>query len=454
VGALCARLFFFFYIEGLRTLGGDKGAPSTSDEAAHISMHNNSRRVVITGIGAITPLGNSAPEFWSNVIRGRSGVDHITLFDASNLATRFAAEVRGFDPVQAIGKKDARKMDRFAQFAFVAAVEAVADSGLQITDSNREDIGVIMGSGIGGITTIEQQTKVMNEQGPDRLSPFFIPMLISNIAPGLISMKLGVRGPSQTAVSACASSNNAIGEAMRVIQHGDAEVMISGGSEAPITPLAVGGFCSMRALSTRNDDPKTASRPFDKTRDGFVIGEGGGAFVLEELGHARARGARIYAEIIGYGQSSDAYHMVAPDPEARGVKLAMVRALRDAGIKPTDIDYINAHATSTDLGDSAETQAVKAVFGEHAKTIPVSSNKSMFGHALGAAGALEGICTVFALYHGIIPPTINYEHVDPACDLDCVPNVARKHEVSTGLSNSFGFGGHNAVLVFRKFSEN
>lgn len=430
----------------------DKGAEATSDEDAH--GMNNSRRVVITGLGAITPLGHTVPQFWSNVVRGRSGVDHITLFDPSRLATQFAAEVRDFDPAEIIGKKDARKMDRFAQFAYVAAVEAVADSGLEITDENRDNIGVIMGSGIGGITTIEAQTKVMNEQGPDRLSPFFIPMLISNIAPGLIALKLGVRGPSQTAVSACASSNNALGDAMRVIQNAEADIVISGGSEAPITPLAVGGFCAMRALSTRNDNPKSASRPFDKTRDGFVIGEGGGVFVLEELDHARARGAKIYAEITGYGQSSDAYHMVAPDPEARGVKLAMMRALRDADVKPTDVDYINAHATSTDLGDAAETQAVHQVFGDHAKRIPVSSNKSMFGHALGAAGALEGICTVLTIQNGIIPPTINYEHLDPACDLDCVPNVARKHEVNIAMSNSFGFGGHNAVLIFRKFSDN
>jgi 3-oxoacyl-[acyl-carrier-protein] synthase II len=415
---------------------------------------NNSRRVVVTGIGAVTPLGNTAKAFWSGVIRGHSGVGPITLFDPSKLATKFAAEVRGFDPNELIGRKDARKMDRFSQFALVAAVEAVSDSGLKIDDHNRDRIGVIMGSGIGGITTIEQQTKLVNEQGVDRVSPFFIPMLISNIAPGLISMRYGVRGPSQTAVSACASSNNAIGDAMRVIQHGDADVMISGGSEAPITPIAVGGFCAMRALSTRNDDPKSASRPFDKTRDGFVIGEGGGALVLEELAFARARGADIYAELIGYGQSSDAYHMVAPDPQGRGVKLAMARAIQDAGLKATDIDYINAHATSTDLGDSAETQAVHAVFGEHAKHIPVSSNKSMFGHALGAAGALEGICTIMTIRDGIVPPTINYSHVDPACDLDCVPNVARRHAVSAAMSNSFGFGGHNAVLVFRKFSDN
>lgn len=431
----------------------NKGSGASFDEAITDSM-NTTRRVVVTGMGAVTPLGNSVPEFWKNVVRGRSGVGHITLFDASNLATRFAAEVRDFDPAAIIGKKDARKMDRFAQFAWVAAQEAVADSGLEITDANRDSIGVIMGSGIGGITTIEQQTKVMNEQGPDRLSPFFIPMLISNIAPGLISMKLGVRGPTQTAVSACASSNNAIGDSMRIIQHGESDVIICGGSEAPITPLAVGGFCAMRALSTRNDTPASASRPFDRTRDGFVIGEGGGAFVLEELNHARTRGARIYAELLGYGQSSDAYHMVAPDPQARGVKLAMIRALRDAAIEPTDVNYINAHATSTDLGDAAETQAVHAVFGEHAKTIPVSSNKSMFGHALGASGALEGICTVLALHEGIVPPTINYEFVDPACDLDCVPNVARRDELNIAVSNSFGFGGHNAVLVFRRFSEN
>jgi 3-oxoacyl-[acyl-carrier-protein] synthase II len=412
----------------------------------------NARRVVVTGLGAVTPLGNNVKQFWHNVVRGVSGVDQITLFDASNLPTRFAAEVRDFDPAAVVGKKDARKMDRFAQFALVAAQEAVEDAGLAVTDANRDDIGVIMGSGIGGITTIEQQTRVMTEQGPDRLSPFFIPMLISNIAPGLISMRMGLRGPTHTTVSACASSNNAIGEALRLIQFGEAEVVICGGSEAPITPLAVGGFCAMRALSTKNDDPKRASRPFDRTRDGFVIGEGGGALVLEELGYAQARGARIYAELIGYGQSSDAYHMVAPDPEARGVKLAIQRALRDAGVAPHEVDYINAHATSTDLGDVAETQAIHAVFGEHAAKIPVSSNKSMFGHALGAAGALEGICTVLTIHESIVPPTINYEQVDPQCNLDCVPNVARRMDVDVALSNSFGFGGHNAVLVFRKYA--
>ncbi|HXM17397.1 MAG TPA: beta-ketoacyl-ACP synthase II [Candidatus Tumulicola sp.] len=409
------------------------------------------RRVVVTGLGAITPLGNSVSEFWSNVTAGKSGIDTITFFDPSALPTRFAGEVRGFDAAAVIGKKDARRMDRFAQFAFVAANEAVKDSGLVVDDGNRDEIGAIMGSGIGGLTTIEQQHQVMLAQGADRLSPFFIPMLIGNIAPGLISIHLGLRGPTQTAVSACASSNNAIGDAYRTIQMGEANAMICGGSEAPITPLAVAGFCAMRALSTRNDQPQKASRPFDKERDGFVMSEGGGAMVLEELESARKRSAKIYAEIVGYGRSSDAYHMVAPDPDARGVTLAMERALRDANIKPEDVDYINAHATSTDLGDISETSAIHRVFGEKAKKLPVSSNKSMFGHALGAAGALEGICTVLTIRDGIIPPTINYEHVDPACDLDCVPNVARKAEVNIAMSNSFGFGGHDAVLVFKKF---
>jgi 3-oxoacyl-[acyl-carrier-protein] synthase II len=412
-----------------------------------------SRRVVVTGLGAVTPLGNSVQEFWKNVVAGKSGVGPITLFDASAMPTRFAAEVRDFDPATLIGKKDSRKMDRFTQFAFVAARQAVEDAHLDITDANRDEIGCIMGSGIGGILTLEQQHKVLLAQGPDRLSPFFIPMMIGNMAPGMISIDLGIHGPSMTTVSACASSNNAIGEAFRLIQRGDAEAMICGGSEAPVGTLAVGGFSAMRALSTRNDSPATASRPFDKERDGFVIGEGGGSLVLEELGRAKARGASIYAEMIGYGESSDAYHMVAPDPDARGVKLAMIRAIRDAGIEPSDVGYVNAHATSTGLGDSSETQAVKAVFGEHAAAMPVSSNKSMFGHALGAAGALEGICTVLTLRDGIIPPTINYHVFDPACDLDCVPNVARKADVRIALSNSFGFGGHNAVLVFAKYAE-
>jgi 3-oxoacyl-[acyl-carrier-protein] synthase II len=412
----------------------------------------SSRRVVVTGLGAVTPLGNTVPEFWANVVAGKSGVREITLFDASGMPTRIAAEVRSFEPGELIGKKEARRMDRFAQFAFVAAREAVADSKLVITDDNRDRIGVVFASGIGGILTLEEQHKLLLERGPDRVSPFFIPMLMGNSAPGQISIALDVHGPTQTTVSACASSNNAIGDAYRMIMHDDADIIVSGGSEAAITPLAVAGFCAMKAMSTRNDDPAGASRPFDRGRDGFVLAEGGGALILEELEFAKARGARIYAEVIGYGQSSDAYHIVTPDPSSRGVRLAMQRALADAKASPDDVDYINAHATSTGLGDLAEVQACAAVFGARAATLPMSSNKSMFGHALGAAGALEGICSVLTLRDGILPPTINYTDPDPQCPVDCVPNVARKASPEVVLSSSFGFGGHNAVLAFRTYS--
>jgi 3-oxoacyl-[acyl-carrier-protein] synthase II len=412
----------------------------------------SSRRIVVTGLGAVTPLGNTAPEFWANVVAGKSGVREISLFDASRMPTRIAGEVRDFEPAELIGKKEARRMDRFAQFAFVAAREAVADAKLAITDDNRDRIGVIFASGIGGILTLEEQHRILLERGPDRVSPFFIPMLMGNSAPGHISIALDVHGPTQTAVSACASSNNAIGDACRMIANDEADVIVSGGSEAAITPLAVAGFCAMKAMSTRNDDPAGASRPFDKGRDGFVLAEGGGALILEELEFAKARGAQIYAEIIGYGRSSDAHHIVTPDPSARGVRLAMQRALADAGASPDDVDYINAHATSTGLGDLAEVQACAAVFGARASTLPMSSNKSMFGHALGAAGALEGICTVLTLREGVLPPTINYTDPDPECVVDCVPNVARKASPEVALSSSFGFGGHNAVLVFRKYA--
>jgi 3-oxoacyl-[acyl-carrier-protein] synthase II len=414
-------------------------------------MHS-ARRVVVTGLGAVTPLGNTVPDFWSNVVAGKSGVRSITLFDASAMPTRIAGEVRGFEPGELIGKKEARRMDRFAQFAFVAAREAVADANLTVSDDNRDRIGVIFASGIGGILTLEDQHKILLERGPDRVSPFFIPMLMGNSAPGQISIALGVHGPTQTTVSACASSNNAIGDAYRMISNDEADVIVSGGSEAAITPLAVAGFCSMKAMSTRNDDPAGASRPFDRGRDGFVLAEGGGALILEELEFAKARGARIYAELIGYGQSSDAYHIVTPDPSSRGVRLAMQRALADAKASPDDVDYINAHATSTGLGDLAEVQACAAVFGARASTLPMSSNKSMFGHALGAAGALEGICTVLTLRDGVLPPTINYTDPDPECPVDCVPNVARKASPEVALSSSFGFGGHNAVLVFRTYA--
>ncbi|HLJ83230.1 MAG TPA: beta-ketoacyl-ACP synthase II [Candidatus Eremiobacteraceae bacterium] len=412
----------------------------------------SSRRVVVTGLGAVSPLGNTVPEFWANAIAGKNGIGPITHFDPRDLPTRFAGEVRNFDASELVGKKDSRRMDRFAQFAVVAAREAVTESGLQITDENRDRIGVIVASGIGGILTLEDQHSVLLERGPDRVSPFFIPMLMGNSAPGQISIAFDVHGPSQTTVSACASSNNALGDAYRLIEHGDADAVISGGAEAAITPLAVAGFCSMKALSTRNDDPASASRPFDLDRDGFVLAEGGGALLLEELDFAKKRGAHIYAEIIGYGQSSDAHHIATPDPSGRGVRLAIERALADAGCTPDDVDYINAHATSTGLGDTAEVQACAAVFGARSKTLPISANKSMFGHSLGAAGALEGICTVLALRDGVLPPTINYHTKDPLCDIDCVPNVARKASPEVALSNSFGFGGHNAVLVFRAYS--
>jgi 3-oxoacyl-[acyl-carrier-protein] synthase II len=413
----------------------------------------SSRRVVVTGLGAVSPLGNTAPEFWANAIAGKNGIGPITHFDARALPTRFAGEVKNFDPSELVGKKDARRMDRFAQFAVVAAREAVTESGLQITDDNRDRIGVIVASGIGGILTLEDQHNVLLERGPDRVSPFFIPMLMGNSAPGQISIAFGVHGPSQTTVSACASANNAIGDAYRLIEHGDADAVISGGAEAAITPLAVAGFCSMKALSTRNDDPASASRPFDLDRDGFVLAEGGGALLLEELDFAKKRGAHIFAEIIGYGQSSDAHHIATPDPSGRGVRLAIERALADAGCAPDDVDFINAHATSTGLGDTAEVQACAAVFGARSKTLPMSANKSMFGHTLGAAGALEGICTVLSLRDGVLTPTINYHTKDPQCDIDCVPNVARKASPEVALSNSFGFGGHNAVLVFRAYSD-
>jgi len=406
----------------------------------------------VTGLGAVSPLGNTVPEFWANAIAGKNGIGPITHFDPRDLPTRFAGEVRNFDASELVGKKDSRRMDRFAQFAVVAAREAVTESGLQITDENRDRIGVIVASGIGGILTLEDQHSVLLERGPDRVSPFFIPMLMGNSAPGQISIAFDVHGPSQTTVSACASSNNALGDAYRLIEHGDADAVISGGAEAAITPLAVAGFCSMKALSTRNDDPASASRPFDLDRDGFVLAEGGGALLLEELDFAKKRGAHIYAEIIGYGQSSDAHHIATPDPSGRGVRLAIERALADAGCTPDDVDYINAHATSTGLGDTAEVQACAAVFGARSKTLPISANKSMFGHSLGAAGALEGICTVLALRDGVLPPTINYHTKDPLCDIDCVPNVARKASPEVALSNSFGFGGHNAVLVFRAYS--
>jgi 3-oxoacyl-[acyl-carrier-protein] synthase II len=409
------------------------------------------RRVVVTGVGAVTPVGNTAEEFWAALIQGKSGIGPVTRFDASPLPTRIAGELKGFDSLRYIDKKDDRKLDPFLKYAIACAAMAVEDAGLNVERVDRTRFGVLVGSGIGGITTLLETHKVLLEKGPDRVSPFFIPMLIINMASGLISMRFGARGPNSSVVTACATGNHAIGDAMRIIQRNDADVMIAGGSEAIILPLTFAGFCQMKAMSTRNDDPGRASRPFDAARDGFVCGEGGGLLVLESLDHALARDARIYAEVVGYGMTGDAHHMTAPDPEADGAARAMSLALRDAGVEPTSVGYINAHGTSTLYNDKSETMAIKRVFGDHARKLAVSSTKSMTGHLLGAAGGIEAIATAFAIHHGILPPTINYETPDPDCDLDYVPNQARKQDVEIALSNAFGFGGTNATLVLRKY---
>ncbi len=407
------------------------------------------RRVVITGLGALTPIGNSVGEYWEGLKAGRSGAAPITRFDASAFSTRFACEVKGFQPEQFIDQRELRHIDRFAQFGIVAAVEALADSSLQVTPENAERVGVLIGSGIGGIGTWEEQHKVFLARGPSRISPYFVPMEICNMAAGHVSIRLGAKGPNSAVVTACATGTHAIGDAMHIIRRGDADVMFAGGTEAAITPMGVGGFCAVRALSQRNDEPERASRPFDKERDGFVIGEGAGVVVLEELEHARARGARIYAEVAGYGMTGDAHHITSPAPCGEGGGRAMAAAIKSAGLAPEDIDYINAHGTSTDANDATETQAIKTVFGERAYTLMVSSSKSMTGHLLGAAGGIEAVLCALAIHHGIVPPTINYEVPDPACDLDYVPNTPREARVRAALSNSFGFGGHNACLLFR-----
>ncbi|MDT7884037.1 MAG: beta-ketoacyl-ACP synthase II [Thermoflexus sp.] len=410
-------------------------------------------RVVITGMGAITPLGNDVETFWRNVVAGRSGVGSITLFDASAMKTRIAAEVKGFDPEAWFGRKEARRMDRYAQFALAATQQALQDARLDPAHVDRERVGVILGTGIGGIGALVQGVETLMTRGPDRISPFMVPMMLADTAPGLIAIAYGFRGPNMAVVTACASGTNAIGEAMHLIRRGDADVVIAGGAEAAILPVAVAAFNVMGAISTRNEEPERASRPFDRTRDGFVMGEGAGILVLERLEHARARGARIYAEVVGYGTSADAYHITAPLENGEGAALAMRRALADAGLSPRDIDYINAHGTSTPLNDKSETQAIKAVFGEAAYDVPISSTKSMIGHLLGAAGAVEAIVCIRAITDGVIPPTINYEHPDPECDLDYVPNVARRRPVRTAMSNSFGFGGHNACVIFRRYED-
>ncbi|ADL69001.1 beta-ketoacyl-[acyl-carrier-protein] synthase II [Thermoanaerobacterium thermosaccharolyticum] len=407
-------------------------------------------RVVITGIGAITPIGNSIDELWDSLINGRSGIDKVTRFDVSSYPTKLAAEVKDFEPTEYIDKKEAKRMDRFTQFALASAKMALIDSGLDLEKEDLDRIGVIYGSGIGGIETLENQQNILKEKGPGRVSPFFVPMMIADMAAGLISITFGLKGHNETIVNACASSTNAIGDAFKVIERGDADVIVTGGSEAAITPLAIAGFCSMKAMST-NDDPKTACRPFDANRDGFIMGEGSATLILESLEHAIKRGAKIYCEIVGYGATADAYHITAPAPEGAGAARAMKLALKDADIIPEDIDYINAHGTSTEYNDKYETMAIKNVFGQHAYKLKVSSTKSMTGHMLGASGAVEAVATVLAIKNGIVPPTINYETPDPECDLDYVPNKALEMEINYALSNSFGFGGHNATLVFKKY---
>ena len=409
------------------------------------------RRVVITGVGAVTPVGNSAEEFWAALIQGKSGIGPITRFDASPLPTKIAGELKGFDPLRYMDKKDDRKFDPFLKYALACAAMAVEDAGLNVERVDRTRFGVLVGSGIGGITTLLESHKILLEKGPDRVSPFFIPMLIVNMASGLISMRFGAKGPNSSIVTACATGNHAIGDAMKIIQRNDADIMIAGGSEAIILPLTFAGFCQMKAMSTRNDDPARASRPFDAARDGFVCGEGGGLLVLESLDHALGRDARIYAEVVGYGMTGDAYHMTAPDPEADGAARAMTLAMKDAEVEPSAVSYINAHGTSTPYNDKSETMAIKRVFGEHARKVAVSSTKSMTGHLIGAAGGIEAIATALAIHHGILPPTINYETPDPDCDLDYVPNQARKQDVEVALSNAFGFGGTNATIVLRKY---
>ncbi|HEX5323986.1 MAG TPA: beta-ketoacyl-ACP synthase II [Capsulimonadaceae bacterium] len=411
------------------------------------------RRVVITGIGAVTPLGIGKEVYWRGLIEGKSGVTLIDSFDCSEIATRIAAQIRDFDPEQYMERKEAKRMDRFTQFAVAASKMAFADSHLTITEEIAPRVGTYIGSGIGGISTLEEEARTLFEKGMGKISPFFVPMMIANMGTGRVARLLNAQGPSETIVTACATSTNAVGEAFRLIARDDADAMIAGGAEAAVTPLSLAGFSNMRALSRRNDEPTKASRPFDEARDGFVLGEGAGILILEELEFARRRGAPIYAEIIGYGMSNDAYDMVAPAPEGRGAAQSMRAALRDAQVRPEEIDYINPHATSTPVGDIAETQAMKQVFGEHARRIAISATKSMTGHLLGAAGAIEAIATVLALQEGILPPTINLENPDLQCDLDYVPNVARRQVVHKALSNSFGFGGHNATLVLTRYEE-
>ncbi|MFH1625060.1 MAG: beta-ketoacyl-ACP synthase II [Pseudomonadota bacterium] len=409
------------------------------------------RRVVVTGLGAVTPLGIGAEKTWKALCAGVSGIGEISSFDTTNFQTKIAGEVKGFDPEEFLDKRTLRRMDRFVQYAMASTMMAMDDSKLKVTDQNAERIGVILGTGLGGLATLEKNHTMLMEGGPRKISPLFIPMMIANIAPGQIAIHYGIKGPNTTVVTACAAGAHAIGDAYKLIQRGDADIMITGGTEASITPLNIGGFNAMKAISTRNDEPEKASRPFDKDRDGFVPAEGAGILILEDLEFALKRGAKIYAEIVGYGLTGDAYHITAPDPRGDGAARCMRMALNDAGISHSEVDYINAHGTSTPLNDAIETMAIKTVFNEHSKRVRISSTKSMTGHLLGAAGGVEAIFTILTIRDGIIPPTINYETLDPDCDLDYVPNVAIKADVRVACSNSFGFGGTNATLVFKKF---
>ncbi len=408
------------------------------------------RRVVVTGVGVVSALGTGVDKNWTALMQGKSGIGRITRFDASDLPTQIAGEVKDFDPEQFIDKKEIKKMDLFIQYAMAAAEMAVTDSGLQITDENATRVGVLVGAGLGGLPTIEKYHSAMLEGGYKKVSPFFIPMLIINLAPGYISIRHGAKGPNVSSVSACATGTHSIGDAFRMIQRGDADAMIAGGAESTITPLGIAGFAVMKALSTRNDDPTAASRPFDKGRDGFVMAEGAGIVILEEYESARKRGAKIYGEVCGYGLTGDAYHLTAPAPGGEGAARCMKMALTTAGVNPGEVDYINAHGTSTPFNDLYETMAIKTVLGDHARKVMVSSTKSMVGHTLGAAGGVEAVYSLLAMDRGEVPPTINYQDPDPECDLDYVPNTGRQAKVKVAMSNSFGFGGTNATLLFRK----
>ena len=408
-------------------------------------------KVVVTGMGVISPIGSNVEQFWNSLVEGKSGISHIDIFDTSRFKTKIAGLVRDFDPEARFGRKEARRLDRFCQFAIAAADEALADAGLRLDDCDRERIGVYVGSGIGGVQTLLDQYDTLRSRGPERVSPTLVPMLISNIAAAMISIKYGIYGPTMSPVTACSIGNTSIGEAYRLIQSGKADVVIAGGTEAAINEVSLASFSNATALSMRNDDPAAASRPFDAKRDGFVMAEGAGILVVESYSHARKRDARIYAEVIGYGASSDAYHMVATHPEGLGPYRAMKWALEEAGIEPAELDVISAHATSTDIGDRSETLAIKRLLGDHAGRIPITANKSMTGHMFGAAGGAEAIALIKSLQEGVVPPTINQDERDPVCDLDYVPNTARRMALNVGMSNSFGFGGHNAVIVLRKY---